>query len=173
MTAITIIVAAAMLLFGRRLFWVFVAGVGFLYGAMVAAQFLQGAQGWILLVIAAAAGIIGALIALLAQKIAIGVAGFLGGGYLAYEVALQVGASQWAWILFLIGAIIGAILFIVLFDWALIIMSSLIGAAVISQELPLVAPWPALVFLGLLILGLVVQFSQLQKPAPSSRSREE
>src|SRR5688572_27336956 len=33
MMPVAIIVGAAMLLFGRRLFWVFVAGAGFLFGA--------------------------------------------------------------------------------------------------------------------------------------------
>jgi hypothetical protein len=56
-----------------------------------------------------------------------------------------------------VGGIIGIIFVIAIFDWALIFLSSLTGAALILQPLglrPAVAP---LVFLGLFIVGVIVQ----------------
>lgn len=168
MTPLTIVVGAAMLLFGRRLFWVFVAGTGFVVGALLAAQFLASSEAWVLLGAAVLCGVLGAVIALFAQKLAIGIAGFLGGGYLAHAIAVQFGMQETAWIAFLVAGVIGAILLMILFNWALVALSSLVGAAVITQELTLTEPWPVVVFLLLLIFGLAVQSRQLRRPEKAS-----
>jgi hypothetical protein len=169
MILITVLVGAAMLLFGRRLFWVFVAGVGFACGALVAAELLVGQEGWILLAAAIVGGVFGALIALFAQKLAVGVAGFLAGGYLGHALAQNLNLEPHAWIFFIVAGVLGALLLVALFDWTLIVLSSLTGALVIVEQVPWPAPWPAVVFLGLLVVGLAIQASQFRpraKPTP-------
>jgi hypothetical protein len=62
-----------------------------------------------------------------------------------------------------IGGIIGAILLLVLFDWALIVVSSLIGAHLIQSAIVLPASGSTIVFIGLVILGILVQAASLRR----------
>ena len=84
--AAPIVVGVALLFFGRRLFWLFVAGVGFLYGLRFAPTLVQGGSELALLLVAVFCGVIGALLAVFAQKIAVGIAGFCIGGYVVVSV---------------------------------------------------------------------------------------
>ena len=68
-----------LLLAGRRLFWIFVAITGFFVGAEVAGDLFANQPQWVVWVLAAGAGIIGAVLAILLQRVAFAVAGFYGG----------------------------------------------------------------------------------------------
>src|SRR6187200_2140589 len=70
----TIIAGVVLLFFGRRLFWLFVALIGFIAGMSLATQVLAIHEQWLLLLIAIGCGILGALIALFLQRLAIGIA---------------------------------------------------------------------------------------------------
>src|ERR1700676_4910126 len=80
---IGVIVGAAILLFGRKLFWLFVAALGFAVGVEIATYFMHDPPVWMTLMIALGLGILGALLAILLQKLAVAVAGFVAGGRLA------------------------------------------------------------------------------------------
>ena len=156
---LTIIIGIAVLLLGRRLFWLFVGAVGFLVGVELAGRFISAQPQWVIILIALVIGLIGAALAVVVQQIAIAVAGFLVGAAVSASIiaflGLQLGRAEW--IPLVVGGIIGAFFVIAIFDWALIFLSSLTGAVLIVQALearPAVAPW---VFLGLLIVGIVVQ----------------
>ena len=75
-----VIVGGALLVAGRKLFWLFIGALGFITGIQVTASIWQGPD-WLLLVIGVVVGIIFALLATFLQALAIGVAGFLAGGY--------------------------------------------------------------------------------------------
>jgi len=131
-----ILIGILVLTLGRKLFWLFVAVVGFAFGASLGSQFFQGQPDWVILIIALGAGLLGALLALFLQKVAIALAGFIGGGYIALYLVNALGwgtPDSSAWLPFLIGGVIGLVLMIALFDWALIALSSLIGAGLIVQ----------------------------------------
>ena len=66
-------------------------------------------------------------------------------------------------IIFLVGGIVGAILLLVLFDWALIVVSSLIGAHLIQSAVVLPATGSTIVFFGLAVVGIVVQAAALRR----------
>lgn len=169
-----LVAGAAMLIFGRRLFWVFVASAGFIVGALLTAHFLQGhTQPWVLQVTAVACGVVGAVLAVVAQKIAAGVGGALAGAYLSHAIAMATGGADMAWLAFLVGGVVGATLLLLLFDWALIALSSLTGAVVLAQHLPAPYPWPALAFLFLLVFGLAIQSRQLRKRSAPAKDEEE
>jgi hypothetical protein len=97
--------------------------------------------------------------------VAIGVAGFLAGGYILTALAGMIGLNQgtFSWIVYLIGGIIGVLLVIFFFDWAIITLSSLAGASLITQALLLPAGIAGVVFLALVIVGVVIQGSMLQR----------
>jgi hypothetical protein len=167
MTLFNLLLGAALLFFGRRLFWLFVAGVGFVVGAMLAAEWLGKEPEWLIILIALAAGVIGALVSVVLQKLVVAVAGFLAGGYVLYTLTLGLKYESLVWIAFFLGGVLGAVLVLVLFDWALILLSALIGATVIVQHLTLDRLASAVAFLVLCVLGIVVQARQLKPPAPA------
>jgi hypothetical protein len=172
MLVFNILVGAALLLFGRRLFWLFVAGIGFVVSARLATDWIgQQSQGMTLL-LALGIGVIGAILTVFLQKVIIGIAGFLAGGYIGYALVLSLNHASLTWIAFLLGGVVGGILVFVLFDWALILLSSLTGAAVIAQNLPLDRAIAALLFIGLLVVGIVIQARQLRPPVAEPKQSE-
>ncbi len=158
MVLLRILAGIALLVAGRRLFWLFVGLIGFLSGVRLASHFFPGQPEWMVFAIALMAGVFGAFLALVLQWFAIGLAGFFAGGYI---LATMVKISGWEtdgthW-LFLIGGILGALLILVLFRWALIILSSLAGAGLIIETLH-ADRWVAiLLFAALFIAGVFVQ----------------
>jgi len=160
-----LIVGAALLIFGRKVFWLFVAGVGFLAGLYLSTQTIQLESGWAVLGVAVAGGLLGALLALVLQSVGVGLAGFLGGGYVAMTLVESLGWGQSlladlpyrSWVVFILGGILGAVLMGALFDWALIILSSGMGATLITQVAPVQGVEQGLIFVVLLAVGIVVQ----------------
>jgi hypothetical protein len=156
---VEVLVGAAMLLLGRELYWLFVGGTGFVLGTGLVARFLQGQAIWLTIVIAFTVGLLGALLALFVQKLAIAVAGFASGGYVVASLVSVLGMeARWVyWLASLLGGLLGALFVSTVFDWALLVLSSLAGAALIVQAVQL-GPVPAiLLFLVLTGLGIVVQ----------------
>src|SRR6476661_9326781 len=84
---IGVIIGAAILLFGRKLFWLFVAALGFAVGLEIAVYFMKDPPQWMLLLVGLGCGVVGALLAILVQKIAVAVAGFIAGGRIAWALA--------------------------------------------------------------------------------------
>jgi hypothetical protein len=156
---IGIVIGALVLLFGRRLFWLFVAAIGFWIGFQLTPYLMQHPPEWLTLVVAVVLGIIGAVLALVLQKIAIAVAGFFVGGRIATTLmaTFVTGYAHDHGIAFIIGGIIGAILLLVLFDWALILFSAIAGADLITSNLHVPPKGAAIIFIVLAIIGIFVQ----------------
>jgi Domain of unknown function (DUF4203) len=161
-----ILLGIGLLFFGRQLFWLFVAVMGFLLGLDWIAPLLPSYPSWVGLLIAAGIGVVGALLVVLWQWVAVGVAGFLAGGYLVGQLlpATGVGTGTVPWGLFLLGGFIGSILMIAVFDWALIVLSALSGATVIVQALPFERLPAVGIFVGLTAVGIMVQARRWRSP---------
>jgi hypothetical protein len=147
---------------------VFVGGVGFLVGTMLAIEWFGAKQDGTTLLIALAVGVVCAVISIFLQRVLVAIAGFLAGGYLLYPLALNLGHEPLAWIAFLVGGFVSAVLVSIFFDWALIILSSVTGARAIVQCLTVQTPVAAAIFVALVLFGIVVQARQLRKaPLPA------
>src|SRR5437588_10050220 len=166
-TIIGVLIGVVILFFGRKLFWLCVAAVGFAVGVEIAPLLINEPSSLLALLIALVFGVLGALLALFLQKIAIAVLGFLAGGKLASAMAAAffVHYAQYSTIIFIIGGIIGAILLLAVFDWALIVVSSFIGAYLIQSAIVLPPTGSTLVFVGLAIVGIVVQAAWFRRTA--------
>jgi hypothetical protein len=156
---LSVLIGAVILFFGRKLFWLCVAAVGFAAGVEFAPHLMHEPTQVLQLSIALVFGFIGALLALFLQKIAIAVAGFLAGGKLAMALAVAFFAegARYPGITFIVGGIIGAILLLSLFDWALIVMSAVVGAYLIGHTVTLPPTGATLLFVGLAAVGMIVQ----------------
>jgi hypothetical protein len=166
-----ILMGLVVLLFGRKLFWVFVGYVGFIVGFYYANQMLALRPGLIVFLVALVAGIIGAVLAIFFQHIAIIVSGFLAGGYLTIHLlnVLRVNPGQLLWLLSIAGGIIGAVLLWGVFDYALIFLSSVVGAWTIVTSNLFRARMNSVVFFILFLIGVIVQALHFHKELRSSR----
>lgn len=158
-------IGAVVLLFGRKLFWLCVAAVGFAAGFEIAPQIMHEPSTLLMLSVAIVLGFLGALLALFLQKIAIALAGFLAGGKLAVAMAAAFLAhpAPYYWITFLIGGVTGALLLLLLFDWALIALSSVVGAYLILSAFSLPASGMSILFIALVAIGAIVQVTALRR----------
>jgi len=156
---ISALVGVVVLLFGRRLFWLCVAAIGFAAGFEIAPHFVHEPTAVLTLSLGLVFGFIGALLALFLQKVAIAIAGFLAGGKLATAIAAAffVASAGYFGVIFLVGGIIGALLLLTLFDWALVVVSSVVGAYLIEHTIVLPPAGSTILFIGLAAIGIVVQ----------------
>lgn len=162
---VSLVIGAVVLLFGRKLFWLCVAAVGFAAGVELAPHLLHEPTPLLQLSIALVLGFVGALLALFLQKLAIAIVGFAAGARLAIAVApsLFAQSANYYWLTFLIGGIIGAILLVALFSWALIFISALIGADLIVRAFTLPNTTATILLIALTVVGILVQASLLRR----------
>ena len=162
-----VLIGIVILFFGRKVFWLCVAAVGFVVGVEIAPLLINEPSSLLALVIAFVFGVLGALLALFLQKIAIALLGFLAGGKIATAIAAAffVHYAQYSTIIFVIGGVIGAILLLAVFGWALIVVSSFIGAYLIKSAIVLPSTGSTLVFIGLAVIGILVQAASFRRSA--------
>src|SRR6201993_5624958 len=162
---LSVLIGAIILFFGRKIFWLCVAAVGFAAGVEFAPHLMHEPTQVLQLSGALVFGFIGALLALFLQKVAIAIAGFLAGGKLAMALvaAFFAEGARYPGITFIVGGIIGMILLLSLFDWALIVMSAVVGAYLIGHTIVLPPTGATLLFVGLAVLGIVVQASAFRR----------
>ncbi len=165
MLAIEAILGAGLLAFGRKLFWFFVAAVGFVTGLELATRFLQNSTELTKILVGLGAGIVGALLAIFLERLAIAVVGFIGGGFILTRLLdlLNVHIGVADWIIYVVGGIIGIVLIFFILDWMLIILSSLAGASMITEAFNLHALIGILVFVILLAAGIAIQSYTLRR----------
>jgi len=162
---ISALLGLALLFFGRKLFWLFVAALGFALGLHLAPHLSQNPPLWLSLLLSLGLGLVGVLLAILLQKLAIAIAGFLAGGSIAIALAAAflANSAHYSAITFVIGGIVGAILLVALFDWALIIFSAIEGARLIVGGLHLPNTGTTIILIVLALFGIMVQASMFQR----------
>ena len=169
---LNVLIGGGLLVAGRKLFWLLVGGLGFMLGLELASR-IAFRSPWMLLVAALVLGVVFALVAVFVETVAIGVAGFLGGGLTLMRLAVLVGLdSPLARTLsFVAGAVLGVVLIVWLFNWALILISSAAGASLVSAGLLLTGTQRPLVFLALFLVGVLVQLltSRPEHSQPAKR----
>ncbi|MEW6030615.1 MAG: hypothetical protein AB1564_13975 [Chloroflexota bacterium] len=164
MFLVNLLLGIALLIWGRKLFWLFIAAAGFVTGMQFAARSLHGPE-WLGIVIGLVVGLIAALLAVFLKTLAIGLAGFLAGGSVLLGLAGLFGLDTGilSWVIYLIGGIGGVLIVSAFFDWALVILSSLGGASLVTGALDAgrIPGW--MLFLALTVIGIAVQASQMKK----------
>jgi hypothetical protein len=165
------LIGTVVLFFGRKLFWLCVAAIGFAAGVTLASHIVNEPTALVQLTFAILLGFIGALLALFVQKLAIGLAGFIAGGRFAVGLVATF-VAQYAshfWLIFIIGGLIGTVLLLMFFDWALIFVSSLIGAHLITGAVSLPPTGGILLFSALVLFGVLVQAASMRKKSLAPR----
>lgn len=156
---VAIAVGAVLVLFGRKLYWLAVGGLGFLLGLILVDRYLAGQSFWVHLGLAVVAGIAGAVLTLIAQHGAIILAGCVIGASLSYAAALP-WADDFAstiWWIPVLGGVLGICFAHFVFEGAVVVVSSAVGGALIVESVPLPEVYQPWAFVGLLALGILVQ----------------
>ncbi len=158
------ILGAALLFIGRKLFWFFVGAIGFAVGIQLTSRYLHGRSELFMILVGLVVGVLFALLAIFLQGVAIGAAGFFGGGYVLLGLAAMFGMDRGAFplIIFVVGGILGVLLVGFLFEWALITLSSLAGASLVVAALSLERAAGGVLLLVLFVIGVAVQGAALR-----------
>ncbi len=156
-----ILLGAVSLLAGKRLFWLFIALVGFVFGFRLTLLGLpMETHGGMALWVGLGVAVLGAVLAVLAQKVAVWVGGSLALGAACHFLLLS-GLPQADWPLqaaaWAIGGVLGLLVAGFLFDFVLIAASVAWGAAMIVHALDLDRGMLPGSFIVLGIVGVLAQ----------------
>ena len=152
---LAIAVGVALLTYGRKLYWLALGAVGFFGGLWLAARTPELSATGLGLGASFLIGVLGALLAVAAQRIAIGLGGLIIGGALAYWSAAWLAVpmgwqpGQWLWIAAILGAMFGSLFAAVLFETSLLALTSLFGALLVAKASHVGPPHESWLFLVL------------------------
>lgn len=164
MNGVRILLGALVLLLGRRLFWLAVGVLGFLFGFDWVPYRLTEWPEWAAWLAAVGFGALCALGSVFLQRVFFGVGGFLAGGYLTVRVltALGVQGAPTPGMFFILGGVAGAVLAVVAVDWVLAALTALVGAAIVTEAIGAGPLGSILALVGLAALGTAVQTATLR-----------
>lgn len=157
MEIFNIFLGISLLLFGRKLFWLFVGIAGFIVGVEFAAMFLADKPQWVLVLIGICTGGLGSIMAIFAQRVAFALAGFYAGSYLFMLLVQPFMPPGSVPVFPLIGGLIGAFASVWILNPILIFLSCIIGAGAIVNALDPGQMAGALTFVLLVATGMFVQ----------------
>lgn len=159
MVILTTMIGFAVLIMGRQILWIFIAGMGFALGMIYGEQYLVGQPSWMLLLISSLLAVVGALLAYTLQRLAAGLAGFATGWYLTnFMMAyLRADFGQYEFFVPIIVGIICSILIMTFYDWGVIILSSIAGSAIIVSGMSFKPQIEIGMLISFAIIGIMVQ----------------
>jgi hypothetical protein len=172
MNVVNLILGIPLLLWGRKLFWLFVATVGFVAGIQIAQVLIPGQYTWVYIATGTILGFAGIFLAVFVQRFAVTITGFFAGVYLTITLlsSLNINTEPITWYLYVAGGLVGSFLVMGIFDWALIFLSVLVGATLLTQTFFAFFPLDisqAIVFFLLMALGFGIQFGLKQRDLPA------
>ena len=162
----SIILGFLELLFGRRLFWIFVAIGGFLVGWFLAPAIWPGMVTWERIVVGIVLAVVFALLSIILLRVMVAIGGFFLLGAATVVFVRYLGAevpdgSTIYWIAYVVGGLIGAVLLFTFLDWALILLTSIAGAGAAARGIVFLAEggrWlEAILLIVLAAVGIVFQ----------------
>ena len=160
------IIGVLLLTLGRKLFWPFIGCLGFIAGLRMAEQYFGTQPLWMAWAVGLVFGLIGALLAIFFQNVAIIFGGFIAGSTIAAYLTTFFGFADTP-LISIIGGILGTIILYSLFDYALIALSSLVGATLIIEEVILSPEIEMILYAVLIGVGMIFQIIlwRLRKPS--------
>lgn len=153
------IVGIALLVAGRRLFWLAVGMLGFIAGYQAMERWGSGLPHTAAFVVAIAVGVIGMILAVIVQRVAVALAGFFLGvvvtTYLLPLTGLELG--HWNALVVAAGGLLMAFVALGLFSLALVVLTAGAGAAMLSEAIAAPPPWGVALLVVLWVIGIVIQ----------------
>ncbi len=161
MASAAVVLGLVSLFFGRRLYWLFVGVVGFLFGLLIAPELLSGLDGFWQILVSVLIGLLFSILSIVLNKFMIALAGAIGFGVLAFSLAQDYVSQPFTWAITVLAGVIGLLVAWFVFDWGLILFSSMAGSFLVVSGLltflPDLVRFDLIGFSILLVLGLVFQ----------------
>lgn len=154
-----------MLFLGRDLDWLFSLGLGLLVGLKMTPLLAEGSPLWMYIALIAAIALISILPYLLYPESSYIITGFLFGGFLLSEYGSSLlrtffgtGLSGSTWMIFFVGAIVGAFVIGLAKEWGIMFATALAGAFLISDIFTGLSPVARYLLAGgLFLTGSIAQ----------------
>ena len=156
MTVIRGVIAGILLFLGRELNFLFAAAMAGLIGLRLTPLLPPQWPGWSDYAFISALAILAAAITLINERVGYFLSGFLAGGYFLVEY-YEPGVLTLPLLPFIVGAVIGSLIIGIFTEWALMIVSCLIGAYYVTNLFTLSPTAEILVGSGLFIIGALTQ----------------
>ena len=161
------VLGCIVLLAGRNIFWLFIALAGFLVGFELAGIWLAEQTLILKFTLALGAGLLGAVLAVVFERLAFALAGFYAMAYLAIILIDRTGLAGGETLIIVVSGLVGAILAALAMDWAIILLSALVGSAAIVAAFSMAPMIEFAVFIILAVIGIVVQRALLARRSSS------
>jgi len=150
------VIGAIILFFGRELNFLFAGGMAVLVGFRLAPKLPDSLPPWADSALIIGMGILAALLVILNERAGYFISGFFAGGYMMMEY-FEPGVLTFPILPFTVGALIGAAILGIFTEWALIAISSLIGAIYATTLFRFSQTAETLVAGGLFVIGSLTQ----------------
>ncbi|HEY5731079.1 MAG TPA: hypothetical protein VIS72_13585 [Anaerolineales bacterium] len=160
------IAGVAILFLGRELSFLFSAAMAAFLGIRLMPLLPVSWPAWGDNAFLAGIAVLGAVLTIIDKRAGYYVCGFLVGGFIFNELYAP-GSLTIPVLPFVVGSVLGAVLIGLLGEWAMIVVSCLIGTYLIYGVLPLFGTAKTLASAGIFIVGALAQvvFFQMQKHA--------
>ena len=150
------VIAGILLFLGRELNFLFAAAMAAFIGFRLTPLLPPQWPGWTDYAFMGVLALSAAAVTLRNERVGYFLSGFLAGGYFIIEY-FEPGVLTVPWLLFLIGGVIGSLIIGIFTEWALMVVSCLIGAYYVTNLFTLSPTAEILVGAGLFIIGALTQ----------------
>lgn len=150
------ILGAILLFLGRELNFVFAGGIAVLFAYRLAPRLPASWPAWSDIAFIVGLGLLAAAIPIVNKKFGYYLSGFLGGGYFLVEYFAP-GSATLPLIPFFVGSVLGALVMGFFGEWAMMIISSIVGAFFIVDLFTLRPDVEMMISGGLFLIGALVQ----------------
>jgi hypothetical protein len=164
MPVVRAVIAGVLLFLGRELNFLFAGAMAAFIGLRLTPLLPPKWAGWTDYAFMAVLALIAAVVTLRYERVGYFLSGFLAGGYFLIEY-YQPGVLTVPLIPFIVGGVVGSLIIGIFTEWALMIVSCLIGAYYVTNLFRLSPTAEILVGSGLFIIGALTQviLMQMQK----------
>ena len=153
---------------GSQLYWLFAGAMTFLVSIFITPEFSQTTSQRDLIIYSTTAAFVSILLAVALKKWVVALAGFFAGGFLSFTLPKVIGWTtfQFSWWIFIAVGLVCAFLIVFSYGLAVMLLSSLVGAALVAENLHISVATPSVVFILFFFLGFAIQLvlSQYSNP---------
>lgn len=160
MGVILVVIGFILLVTGHQASWLYVGGVALLIGGLLAERLSFVRTEIDMIIFSITSGVLGSLLVVYLRKFMLFLAAFLSGSYICYFLPKVLGWDT-TWINWVVILLVGLASAIITFVWGalpLILVSTLLGATLIIQNMRLGSIGPMGMFIVLTSFGLVAQW---------------
>ena len=163
-----------LILFGRRLYWLFFACIGFLLGSLPLQYLIDLRKSdWWWHLVPLAAGLVSAFLVVFVKKKALRVAGLFSGVYMGYTISEIYLVQPWPWLALLLAGLLTYWLVLPMFNGFLVLLSSCLGAHLILAQADLPQQTKLVGWVFIALVGVWLQAKRERTTEARRRAKQD